>query len=210
MALSPEVEKCGLVLPSLKRPHSGWSLLAHPFGDLASAARSFQPICASGQPKAWAIGSGMAITSGVCTNEGRSVGIGLGRSRSVESWSTSTAHELDAGLHTSGRGPSTSSSHPRASAVAAAPLDFVATAIHMHVPSTSGADGVVLVGELAEQRGLLAGGDHGDRRAVLGCRHGPGAGIGAGLLVTAGAPEPLADRDHEDDAHQRRDDQWDD
>ena len=138
--MSPEVEKYGLVLPSLKRPHSGWSLLAHPFGDFAIAARSFQPICASGQPRAWAMGSGIAMTSGVCTSDGRSLGIGLARSRSVDPWSTSTAHELEAGLQTSGLGPSTFSSQPRDRAVAAAPLALVDTVIHMHVPSTFGLD----------------------------------------------------------------------
>ncbi len=92
----------------------------------------------SGHPSASAIGWGIAITSGLCTREGRSAGMGLGRSSVAESCSTSTAHDVDAGVHTSGLGPSSDSSQPRASAVAAAPLALLTTDIHTHWPSTSG------------------------------------------------------------------------
>ena len=42
------MDTLGLVLPSLKAPHSGWPLDAHPPGSLASLSRSDQPIAASG------------------------------------------------------------------------------------------------------------------------------------------------------------------
>ena len=128
MALSPEVEKRGLVLPSLKRPHSGWPLEPQPLGSFASANRSLQPIGVAGQPSASAIGRGIATTSGVCAMLGSSAGTRSSLSWDVRSWRSSTAHDDAAGLHTSGRGPSIDSFHPRASACSAPPLALLTTA----------------------------------------------------------------------------------
>ena len=127
VALSPEVEKCGLVLPSLNRPHSGCPFDPQPCGFFASANRSLQPIGLPGHPSASAIGRGIATTSGVCARLGSSSGTRSARSAAVRSWRSSTAHDDAAGLHTSGRGPSTVSSHPRASACSAPPLALLTT-----------------------------------------------------------------------------------
>src|SRR5262249_6790774 len=136
VAFNPEVEKFGLVLPSLNRPHSGCPRLAQPLGSRARVRMSDQPSALPGQPSAWAIGCGMAITSGGCATDGRSAG-----TRSALAWlwwgcPTSTAEDRAAGLHTSGRGPSTRSSQPRANASAAAPEDLLVTRTSTHLPAT--------------------------------------------------------------------------
>ena len=101
------MENCGLVLPSLNAPHSAWPLPPQPFGSRASESTSAQPSGLSGQPSASAIGFGMAMTSGVCAIDGVSAG-----TRSPLSWAavrccSSTDQDRDAGVQTSGRGPST-------------------------------------------------------------------------------------------------------
>src|SRR4051794_5048717 len=65
VAASPEVETVGFVLPRVNFPHSGCPFDAQPCGSVASASTSDQPIGWSGQPNAFAIGSGIASTSGV-------------------------------------------------------------------------------------------------------------------------------------------------
>src|SRR3954462_14864132 len=95
-----------------------------------------QPIGLLGQPSTCAIGLGMAIVSGV-----RAIDGGLpsptraGWSLVVASYRSSVAQPVDAGLHTSGRGPSTASFQPRASAVVAPPLALVRTTTRAHLPS---------------------------------------------------------------------------
>src|SRR5664279_4836239 len=80
VAARPEVETVGLVLPRVNLPHSGWPLDAQPCGSVASASTSDQPICASGQPRAFAIGSGMASTNGVEAMPAEVAGRMFGRS----------------------------------------------------------------------------------------------------------------------------------
>src|SRR3954463_3270619 len=74
VSLRALVEKCGLVLPSRNEPHSGWPLLAQPWGSAARANRSLNPMAVAGQPSALAIGWGMAIVSGVRRNDLGSLG----------------------------------------------------------------------------------------------------------------------------------------
>src|SRR5947208_6840224 len=69
VSFRPLVEKWGFVLPSWNRPHSGWPLLAQPWGFWASASRSLMPMAAVGHPSAWAMGRGMANVSGVRRND---------------------------------------------------------------------------------------------------------------------------------------------
>src|SRR5436309_11920471 len=69
VALSPLVEKWGLVLPRRKAPHSGWPFDAQPFGSWARLSRSAMPIGVFGQPSSWAIGRGIAKTN-VARNNG--------------------------------------------------------------------------------------------------------------------------------------------
>jgi hypothetical protein len=90
----------------------------------------------SGQPSASAIGFGMAMTSGVCAIDGVSAG-----TRSPLSWAavrccSSTDQDRDAGVQTSGRGPSTCSFQPRASASMAPPEALEVTWTSTQVPST--------------------------------------------------------------------------
>jgi hypothetical protein len=130
------VEKSGLVLPSLKDPHSGRPFPPQPRGSRARDRTSPQPSGFAGQPSASAIGFGIAITSGVCAIDGVSAG-----TRSPLSWAavrcrSSAVQDDDAGLHTSGRGPSTRSSQPRASASVAPPDAFEVTWTSTQVPST--------------------------------------------------------------------------
>src|SRR6266540_98353 len=80
VALRPEVEKFGLVLPSRNRPHAGWPRPAQPSGLLARSSISRQPSFFLGQPSASAIGRGIAITSGDAAIRGTSGGTRLGRS----------------------------------------------------------------------------------------------------------------------------------
>src|SRR6266545_1419853 len=137
VALSPEVEKLGLVLPSRNGPHSGWPNLPQPCRSRARSSSRFQPIFSLGQPSASAIGRGMAITRGEAATLGTSGGTSLGRSALVvRCWSSVTQPD-EAGDHTSGRGPSTDSFQPRASAAMAAPDALVVTLTCTQRPSTS-------------------------------------------------------------------------
>src|SRR5687767_7633301 len=93
----PLVEKLGLVLPSLKAPHSGWPLLAQPSGLCARARRSPKPMGVAGYPRASAIGLGMAITSGVTMNGLASAGAIGASPRSVSRWLRMAPHDAAAG-----------------------------------------------------------------------------------------------------------------
>src|SRR5690606_8353966 len=121
VAFRPEVEKCGLVLPSRNRPHSGCPYLAQPSGSLARLRMSDQPIFLSGQPRASAMGFGMAITSGEVAIDGLSADTRLARSLSAARRWSMAIQPLLAGVHTSGFGPSRRSSQPRARASMALP-----------------------------------------------------------------------------------------
>src|SRR5262245_5029646 len=138
VAASPEVERKGLVLPRLNRPHSGWPLLPQPAEFLLSASTSDQPIALFGQPSASAMGLGMASTSGVLTMLGF-------ESASICPWSLADrscrsrpSQVLAAGVHTSGFGPSTDSFQPRARADSAPPDAFPTTLTSTHWPLTDG------------------------------------------------------------------------
>src|SRR6266567_3556758 len=133
VAFRPEVEKFGLVLPSRKAPHSGWPNLPHPAPELARSSRS-------GQPSASAIGLGMAMTSGDAAILGTSRGTSLGLSEVAVRCSSRVTHPEDAGVHTSGRGPSTDSCQPvgRARAAMAAPDALLVTWTWTQRPSTRG------------------------------------------------------------------------
>src|SRR6476660_7247177 len=86
VAASPEVDTVGFVLPRVNLPHSGCPLDAQPCGSVARASTSAQPIGGSGQPNAFAIGSGMASTNGVDVTDSEAVaGTMLGRSFAVRS-----------------------------------------------------------------------------------------------------------------------------
>src|SRR6476620_6518612 len=87
VAERPDVDTFGLVLPSLKAPHSGWPLEAHPRGSLARLSRSDHPIVACGQPNAL------------------SAARMSGRSCDARSWRSSCSHVDAAGDHASGAGP---------------------------------------------------------------------------------------------------------
>ena len=137
VACRPLVDRLGLVLPSLNAPHSGCPRDPHPCGSSARVNRSPQPRAASGQPSASAIGRGMAMTSGEDTIDALSAGKMSGWSASRASSRAISIQALDAGLQTSGRGPSTASSQPRASASAAAPEDGRVTSTQEHDPATS-------------------------------------------------------------------------
>ena len=85
----------------------------------------------------------------------------------------------------------------------------MATAIHMQVPSTSGPEALY---SLASSPSSAAFSLEATTVTVV-------QSSGADTVPVLGSvpacsslplpPEPLADRDHEDDAEQRRDDQWD-
>ncbi len=125
VACRPDVEKFGLVLPRRNAPHSACPYFPQPDGSRASESRSPKPSGLRGQPSASAIGFGIARTSGVCAMLGRSLGRSPGTRSALSCaavrWRSSTAHDVLAGLHTSGRGPSIASSQPLASASVAPP-----------------------------------------------------------------------------------------
>src|SRR6476469_2453198 len=136
VAASPEVETLGFVLPRVNLPHSGCPLEAQPCGSVASARTSDQPIGASGQPNAFAIGSGMASTKGVEVTPDEVAGTMFGRSLAVRSL-RSRLNQVDAaGVQTSGAGPFSASSQPTARFASAVPDATDATAISKHFPST--------------------------------------------------------------------------
>src|SRR6266498_3772349 len=138
VAFSPEVEKLGLLLPSRNGPHSGWPNLAQPVPDRARSSISVQPSFLPGQPSASAIGRGMAMTSGEAAIFGTSGGTSLGRSEpTVRCWRRATQPE-EAGVHTSGRGPSADSCQPRASAAMASPDALEVTWTCTQRPSADG------------------------------------------------------------------------
>jgi hypothetical protein len=95
-----------------------------------------QPSGLAGQPSASAIGFGIAITSGVCAIEGASAGTRLPLSCAAVRCCSSADQDEEAGLQTSGRGPSSRSFQPRASASAAPPDAFEVTCTSTQVPST--------------------------------------------------------------------------
>src|SRR6266511_4126880 len=140
VALRPEVEKFGLVLPSRKAPHSGCLNFPQPAPERARSSRSAQPSFLPGHPSASAIGLGMAMTSGdaaiFCTCGGTSLGL----SEVAVRCSSRVTQPEDAGVHTSGRGPSTDSCQPAglASAAMAAPDALLVTWIWTQRPSTCG------------------------------------------------------------------------
>src|SRR4051812_5267407 len=105
VAASPDVETVGLVLPRVNLPHSGCPFDAQPCLSVASARTSDQPISASGQPNALAIGSGMASTSGVDAMLSDVAGTMFGRSFAVRSLLRRLTQVDAAGVQTSGAGP---------------------------------------------------------------------------------------------------------
>src|SRR3954465_6028241 len=95
---SPEVEKSGLVWTSLKAPNSGLPNAAPPLPEVDSLSTSANPSFFFGQPSARAIGSHIAITSGVRTMEGAPSGVyGLSASKL-----RSRPHSDEAGDHATG------------------------------------------------------------------------------------------------------------
>src|SRR5664280_1287542 len=117
VAARPDVEIVGFVLPRVNLPHSGCPLDAQPCGSLASASTSAQPIGASGQPSAVAIGCGMASTSGVDVTDGRTAGAALtkfGLSLAVRSVLSRLTQVDAAGVQTSGGVPLRVASQPAA------------------------------------------------------------------------------------------------
>jgi len=96
-------------------------LAAQPCGSRARVSTSNQPIGASGQPRAFAIGSGIANTSGVDVTDDDVAGTMLGRSFAVRSLRSRLTQVDAAGVQTSGAGPFTASSQPAASAASAVP-----------------------------------------------------------------------------------------
>src|SRR6266498_2323373 len=138
VALRPEVEKFGLVLPSRNRPHSGWPRLAQPSGLLARSSISRQPSFFLGQPSASAIGRGIAITSGDAAIRGVSGGTRLGRSLRPPRCCSRVTQPDEAGDQTAGLGPSVDSFQPLASAAIAAPDDLVVTLTCTQRPATWG------------------------------------------------------------------------
>src|SRR5436305_503260 len=98
VSLRALVERWGLVLPSRNGPHSGWPLLAHPLGSRASARRSLKPIAVFGQPRACAIGRGMAIVSGVRMNDFGFVGAIAGCPFDASASLSTPPHALAAGV----------------------------------------------------------------------------------------------------------------
>ena len=79
--------------------------MPHPAGSLARLSKSDQPIAASGQPNAFAFGSGIARTIGVETTDSLSAARMSGRSCEARSWRSSCSQVDAAGDHASGAGP---------------------------------------------------------------------------------------------------------
>src|SRR5439155_19701938 len=97
---------------------------------------SDQPTCFEGQPRATAIGLGMAMTSGLkATCETVSGTSGAESPRRC--CRKRTTHADDAGDQTSGASPSTFSSQPRASACSAAPDAIETTLTCTHWPGAA-------------------------------------------------------------------------
>src|SRR5262245_44839639 len=142
VAFSPEVEKFGFVLPRRNAPHSGWPREPHPCGSWESDRMSDHPIGVFGHPSAWAIGRGMAITSGVSATRPTSAGTMFGLSWAARRCWRRTVHDEEAGVQTSGKGPSTDSSHPRARESMAPPEAFDTTSTAAHRPFTWGFESV--------------------------------------------------------------------
>ncbi len=102
---------------------------AQPAGSLASVSRSDQPIAASGQPSAFAIGSGIASTIGVETTDSASAGRMSGRSCDERSWRSNCSQVDAAGDHASGAGPQAGSQPASASRDSAMPEAIALTVI---------------------------------------------------------------------------------
>jgi hypothetical protein len=136
VAFSPDVEKCGLVLPRRNCPHSGWPTEPQPFGSLVRPRTSDQPIGLFGQPSASAIGLGMARTSGDCATVGIfPSGTTLPLSVAVLFCFNRVTQDAAAGVQTCGAGPpSRLASQPAASASIAAPEAFEVTVTSAHLP----------------------------------------------------------------------------
>src|SRR6478609_6611536 len=137
VAASPEVDTVGFVLPRVNLPHSGCPVDAQPCGSVARASTSAQPIGVSGQPNAFAIGSGMASTNGVDVTDSEAVaGTMFGLSLAVKSLCSRLTQVDAAGVQTSGDGPFRVSSHPAAARFASAvPEAAEVTATSKHLPS---------------------------------------------------------------------------
>src|SRR5438067_7052971 len=88
---------------------------------------SAQPIGVAGHPSAWAIGRGIAMTSGVTWMGLASAGASGGWPWSARRWLTIAPHDAAAGDHTTGRGSDGSSGQPDDKRSAAAPDDFFCT-----------------------------------------------------------------------------------
>lgn len=137
VALRPEVEMLGFVLPSLNLPHSGWPYFAQPCGSVASVERSRQPMPLPGQPSASDIGFGMAMNSGALATDGSSPSATIdGRSAAASRCLSRLTQPDAAGVQTSGRGPSTASFQPCASACMAVPELFDLTSTSTQRPAT--------------------------------------------------------------------------
>ena len=118
-------------------PHSGCPLDAQPCGSVARASTSAQPIGVSGQPNAFAIGSGMASTNGVDVTDSEAVaGTMFGRSLAVRSLCSRLTQVDAAGVQTSGDGPFRVSSQPAARLASAVPEAAEVTAMSKHFPLT--------------------------------------------------------------------------
>ena len=92
------MEKSGFVCTSRNAPNSGWPWPAQPRGSSASLSTSANPSGLRGQPSARAIGSHMAMTSGVRTSDGFSSGASA---RSASKF-TSRPHSEEAGDQATG------------------------------------------------------------------------------------------------------------
>ena len=112
-------------------------MLAQPFGSWASLSTSPQPRAFLGHPNATAIGLGIAMTSGVVAMDGGLTDpMRSGLSATEVFCRSRPVQELAAGDQTSGRGPSTDSSQPRARASAAPPLALLVTSTVTQLPPT--------------------------------------------------------------------------
>src|SRR5688572_5979719 len=90
----------------------------------------------SGHPRAWAMGRGMAITSGVSMNDLAPAGATALSPLLASCWFTTAPQELAAGDQMTGFGPSAASSvQPLTSAVAPAPEDLRCTRTTTQPPS---------------------------------------------------------------------------
>src|ERR1051325_2792788 len=137
VAFRPEVEKFGLVLPIRNGPHSGWPLDAQPLGSRDSLRMSPQPIGVFGQPRACAIGRGIAMTSGATAIPGVDAGTSEVLPPCAMRWRSRPTQVDEAGDQTSGCGPASAGAfQPRARAAIASPDDLFCRAIVTHLPCT--------------------------------------------------------------------------